>query len=345
MTVLHVVNSIDETQGGPSRSVPSLVESLGRVGVETRLHVSTRDGPLRSAQGIDIVHDHGLWLPSNHHSATVAKRAGLPLVVSARGMLEPWALAFRRWKKRIAWTLYQRSDLATAAVIHATSPAEAEAVRATGVGAPVAVIPNGTDAPDPLPPRDLGPVRRALFLSRVHPKKGLPLLVEAWARVRPEGWELAIAGPDENGHRAHVESLVQQAGLDDAIHFLGPVADAGKWAVYRTASLFVLPTHSENFGLVVAEALAAGVPALTTTGAPWRVLETEACGWWTEPTVDSISDALRQATALSQTALDAMGERGQAYVETSLSWDHVARQMATTYDWLLHQGSRPEFVL
>lgn len=259
-------------------------------------------------------------------------------------MLEPWALAHRRWKKRVAWRLYQRHDLARAALLHATSDAEASSIHRLGLRVPVVVVPNGVHVPPALPERQHGTLRRALFLSRLHPVKGLPLLIEAWARVRPAGWELVIAGPNEESHRAEIEALVRQAGVSEAVTFAGTVPEADKWALYRSADLFVLPTHSENFGLVVAEALGAGVPVLTTRGAPWRELETHRCGWWTDVSVDAIATALADATARSRADLDAMGARGRALVLERYGWDDVARQMKAVYEWILGRGDRPSCV-
>ena len=143
----------------------------------------------------------GLWLPSNHAAARAARRAGRPFIVSTRGMLAPWSLAQSRWKKRFGWTLYQRRDLHSAALFHATAEQEAEDVRRVGLRQPVALIPNGVDLPGRYgTDRPKGEARQALFLSRIHPKKGLLNLVQAWAAVRPEGWELVLAGPDADGH-------------------------------------------------------------------------------------------------------------------------------------------------
>jgi glycosyltransferase involved in cell wall biosynthesis len=203
------------------------------------------------------------------------------------------------------------------------------------------VLPNGVEVPESIVPTTGGRTRRALFLSRLHPKKGLALLVEAWARVRPEGWELVIAGPDERGHRALIQDRIDAAGLMGEVRFAGAVDDERKWALYMSADLVVLPTRSENFGLVVAEALGAGVPVLTTRGAPWAALERERCGWWVAPTAEGVADGLARATALPDRELRAMGERGRAFVQEAFGWPHVAREMLGVYRWVLGGGARP----
>src|SRR5262249_24471849 len=149
----------------------------------------------------DVLHDNGIWMPHNHRLAMLAARRNIARVVSIRGMLEPWALNDKRWKKRCAWWLYQCSDLKRARCLHLTAAAEARNVEVLGLGVPVSVIPNGVDVPE-LPSQTAGArnanktgprVKTALFLGRIHPKKGLPLLIEAWARVRPNNWILKIA--------------------------------------------------------------------------------------------------------------------------------------------------------
>ena len=288
----------------------------------------------------DLVHDHGLWLPTNHAAAQAARRLGVPLVATTRGMLEPWARQQSRIKKALAWRAYQRRDLDGAAVLHATAESEAQSIRDAGLRVPVAVVPNGVVVPPgiPLPTRASGAPRRALFLSRVHPKKGLPMLLDAWAAVRAGGWELVVAGPDDVGHRSDLEAQAQRLGLAE-VSFQGPASDDAKWDLYRSADLFVLPTYSENFGVVVAEALAAGVPVVTTTGAPWADLETHACGWWVAPETRALAHALRAATTASDAERAAMGERGRALVVRAYGWPGIAARMSEVYDWIL--GRRP----
>lgn len=292
----------------------------------------------------DVLHDHGAWLPSNVLAAWTARRAGVPLLGTPRGMFTDWALAHRSGKKRLAWHAYQRWTMRQAACFHVTAEAETAALRALGLPQPTALIPNGVRLPEAMPDGAATADRRALFLSRVHPKKGLPMLLDAWARVAPDGWTLEIVGPDENGHRAELEAQAAERGLDGEVVFAGPVDDADKWTKYAAADLFVLPTHSENFGIVVAEALAAEVPVLTTTGTPWRELETQGCGWWVEPEPDAIAEALAAATAQDDDTLAAMGQRGRTLVEENYTWAAVGRKMTRAYEWILGRHPLPDFV-
>ena len=285
----------------------------------------------------DLLHDNGMWLPHNHRLAALTGKGGIPRVVSTRGMLEPWALQHKRLKKDVAWWLYQRRDLKQASCHITSSAAEARNVQHLGLGVPVVTVPNGVDVPEQ--PRHFASesgngernVRTALFLGRIYPIKGLPMLIEAWARVRPDGWRLRIAGPDEAGHRKQVERAVSAAGLGDVVSFAGPIEPEMRTPAFFDADLFVLPTHSESFGMVVAEALAHSLPVLTTTAAPWSILQEQGCGWSVDPTVDAITEGLRQATRLDSRALRGMGKKGRALVVERFSWRSIADRMLCTY--------------
>jgi glycosyltransferase involved in cell wall biosynthesis len=261
-------------------------------------------------------------------------------------MLSAWAMNYGRLKKRLAWVAYQRRDLNQATAFHATSAEEAEEIRALGFQQPIAVIPNGIDFPSQIDPKPSERQKRTmLFLSRIHPKKGLLSLVRAWKHAGPgTDWRLVIAGPDEDGHRSVIEQTVQKLKLQDQVSFPGEIKDDDKWALYSQADVFVLPSFSENFGLVVAESLAAGTPVITTTGTPWRELGEHGCGWQVEPTVEALTAAIQQAVRAPDDALAAMGERGAKWVRRQFQWTDVGRSMIEYYRWLLKGGTPPPSV-
>jgi glycosyltransferase involved in cell wall biosynthesis len=294
-----------------------------------------------------VVHDNGLWLPVNHRVARVAQEEDCPRIVSPHGMLEPWSLNEGRWKKKAAWWLYQKTDLKSASALVATAGQEAEHIRDLGIDRPVATIPNGVDMPEDLPSLKISETssrRTVLFLSRIHKKKGLLNLVEAWNRLRPNGWRVAIAGPGENGHEAEVRRRISERGVGDDFVFVGPVKGTEKWNLYRRADLFVLPTHSENFGIVVAEALACGIPVITTRGAPWSDLVDHECGWWIDVGADPLVEALGEATSMSAAERAAMGRRGRELVEQKYTWPRVAEALKSVYAWVAGKQRRPECV-
>ncbi|MDE2111516.1 MAG: glycosyltransferase [Alphaproteobacteria bacterium] len=359
--------SFKPSYGGPAISVARLAKALSESGVEISVWApdqsatigfptmlqSTKclSGTLRHAilafGKADVIHDNGLWWPHNSTLSCLAAEAVVPRIVSTRGMLEPWALRHKAWKKRFAWWLYQKKDLERAARLHATSDQEAENLRRLGLSVSVVSIPNGVDLPVEgaleveRARLTLGKTKIALFLGRIYPVKGLPMLIDAWARVRPAGWMLHIAGPDEAGHRLVVERAVAANRLEESVRFLGPVVIPERMLVYAAAALFILPSYSESFGMVVAEALAHGLPVLTTTGAPWPNLVARGCGWRTEPTSEGIANALREATSCGTATLRAMGAKGQDYVAREFSWSASAQRMIDLYKEVIAQSSNP----
>jgi glycosyltransferase involved in cell wall biosynthesis len=377
LAVVHTIARLAYAEGGPARSVAALCRSLAEEGA--RMEIVTGDveldpGVPARASGVArrwgrvqplprpfarileervaalsarVIHDHGIWLDSNRAAARVAAKRSVARIVSPRGMLSGWSLAHRALRKRIAWLAYQKRDLAAADALHATSELEAGEIRAAGIGAPIAVIPNGVDLP-PIAERDpaaSGRTRRFLFLSRIHPKKGLETLVEAWRVARPAGWELVIAGPDERGHRAEIERRARDLGTDPGIRFMEAVPDSQKWDLYATADVFVLPTSSENFGGVVAEALAGAVPVITTRATPWSSLVERGCGWWTEIGVESLAAAIGDAASLPDAERREMGARGRRLVAERFGWPSIAHRMLEVYQWLAGARDVPQCVL
>ena len=156
-------------------------------------------------------------------------------------------------------------------------------------------------------------------------------------------WRLRIVGPDNGGYLAQMRALASDLGLK-RVEFSGAVYGRHKWQVYRDADLFVLPTYSENFGMAVAEALAAGIPAIVSKGAPWEGLETHGAGWWIDIGFDPLVECLKKALGQSACELTTMGLRGRTWMEHEYSWQCIGRQMAETYRWVLHGGDKPGWV-
>ncbi|HVF40555.1 MAG TPA: glycosyltransferase [Gemmatimonadaceae bacterium] len=322
-----------------SAATTPLIDSLSNLARLT----GSLDDALRRFGDPDLIHDNGIWLRHNHRLARIAIERGICRVVSTRGMLEPWAMNHKRLKKKIAWKTYQRADLRVADAHHCTSTTEAANVKRLGLGVVVRVISNGVDLPTPDAdfahrPRIKPRKRTALFIGRLYPIKGLPMLIDAWSRVNPDGWNLVIAGPDEAGHRSELERRVRELGLRKTISFAGAVEGETKTALLRNAELFVLPTYSESFGMAIAEALAYSLPVVTTTGAPWPQLTERACGWRVQPSVDAVADALRSATSIDRATLTGMGERGRVIV-SELQWDRIAAEFMELYQSLTHSRS------
>lgn len=372
MRVLHVISSLTRDGGGPSRSSQGLVAGLNASGVETwLLTIYPSEQPW--IQGVDhfvnakpfesvaldikpdIVHLHGLWNPDIHRCAVICRRRKIPYVIAPRGMLEPWSLKQKWLKKRIARFLYQDRDLKKAAALHATAESEAEQFRKLGFKNYCIVSPNGVNLPLSQPSNSTSDEkRRVLFVSRMHPKKGVMELVEAWARVRPTGWccELVYTTNSdfEKEYESKVKVRVKELCLDDQYIFTGPLNDERKWDAYARADLFVLPTYSENFGIVVAEALWAGVPVITTKGTPWSDLVSHNCGWWIDlPTGDglvkwdALDEALKEAVTLdsptptqNSNSLNRMGANGHRLVEQKYTWKAVVGAMKHGYEQILN---------
>jgi glycosyltransferase involved in cell wall biosynthesis len=350
--VLVTGTSFSPAYGGPAVSVARLADALAERGVDVALwspdgsvvseavvgdRVRRLGGTLPHAMNElgkpDLIHDNGIWLRHNHDIARLAHRDGIARVVSPRGMLEPWAMAHKRQKKRVAWILYQRRDLRLAARLHAATAVEAARLEALDLAVPVVVLPNGVDLPpeQSSPARDAS-VKTAVFLGRLYPVKGIPMLLHAWATLRPPGWRLVIAGPDEAGHEAELRSMASSMRLDDVIQFVGHVSADAKERLLASASVLVAPSHMESFGMAIAEALARGVPVLTTTATPWKVLGEMHCGWQVEPNIEGITSGLRVATLESDSTLREMGERGRDYVRRNLQWAEIADKYIALYD-------------
>jgi glycosyltransferase involved in cell wall biosynthesis len=290
-----------------------------------------------------------MWQMNAVYPGWAAKGRKAKLVVSPRGAFSTWAMNHGSRFKRIFWPLIQHPALVQASCFHATAESECEDIRRLGFKQPVAIIPNGIDVPEfaQKKPCDL---RTLLFLGRIHPKKGLDVLLRAWAAVmdRFPDWQLLVVGTDtgygtRGGYLEQLKALAAKMEMK-RVEFVGPLYGEAKFSAYREADLFVLPTHAENFGMTVAEALAAGTPAIVTKGAPWQGLQTSGSGWWIDIGVDALAASLAVAMAQPPEELTRRGFNGREWMIREFSWHELGKKMDQTYQWLIEGGERPAWV-
>ncbi len=344
---LHVIRSLDPAAGGPSVCVPQLAQALTREG---RYRADVLTFPARGVSlselastitCADVLHVHGLWQLHSTVCTIVARRVGVPMMISAHGMLEPWALNHKRWRKRIYGALVEGRNLRRADCLHALTQEEAAACRRFGLRNPVALVANGIETPPAATPAAflsafpaLDGRRLVLFLGRIHRKKGLDRLFRAWHEAQPAA-HLVLAGGDCEGTEAALRALASELGIAGQITFTGPLYGDLKWSALAAAELFALPSYSEGFSVAVLEAMAMGLPVLLTTACHFPEAVASGAGWQAGPEAGALARVLGETLALAPDALRAAGERGRTMAATRYSWTGIAGQMAAAYDWML----------
>ena len=300
---------------------------------------------LVNAVSPDLIHVHGVWGPAARAAWQLSRRQiDLGVIVSPHGMLDPWALGNNRWKKQLGWQIWAKPLLKRADILHALGTPEQAAVEAVMPGTEIAVIANGVQ----LPPRSTvlmgNDAPTLLFLGRIHPKKGLPALIDACAALgsRLGRWRLAIAGWDDGGHENELRAQVDLLGLGEHVSFVGPVFGQAKDAMLKSANAFILPSQSEGLPMAVLEAWSYGLPVLMTRECNLTEGFTAAAAIEHRPECNSIAQALDSFFAMTIEDRQSMGNHGRDLVERKFSWPTVAKQMTDTYQDVLsrRRGSR-----
>jgi len=334
------------------------------------------------AFGPDISHTHGLWLYSSIATKNYSLGRSRPYLISPHGMLDPWALKNSRWKKLIAYWLFEREHLRRARCFRALCASEAHSIRQLQLKNDIAVIPNGVDLPaesiPPAPPwKDaLEPGEKVLlFLSRIHPKKGLVNLLKAWEKVlksenengESDKWILAIAGWDQGGHELELKQLATELGLawtdirecgtasnsgpknasptPCSVIFLGPQFDEAKDACYYYCDAFVLPSFSEGLPMVVLESWANSKPVIMTPECNLPEGFAAGAALKTEANETSLVAGLNELRSMTTEDRLAMGSCGRDLVLKRFTWTQVANQMQAVHLWILGGGTKPDCVL
>lgn len=290
-----------------------------------------------------ILHGHNLWGIANLFPLLVRRNSPARIIWSPRGALSEVAWTYSPVIKRLFWQLLQKRALSHVTCFHVTSIMEYKDVRRMGFSQPVAIIPNGVDIPSETPDSRKNKV---LYLGRIHSIKGLDLLILVWQEIAEQfpDWELVIAGPVDSEYAEGLVRNVREHRIP-RIAFAGEVRGENKSLLLSTARLLVLPSYSENFGMVVAEALAHGLPVIATTGTPWQDLAEKRCGWYVQPTREDLKRALVEAISAPSEQLERMGRSGCEWMVRDYGWPHIAEMMNDVYTWQLKGGTPPGCVV
>jgi glycosyltransferase involved in cell wall biosynthesis len=368
--VLHVIQSLDAKGGGPPMAMGPMAAALARAGVN--VEVASRDAgkaasPLTvpvhdlfddsgikkwvgsNVHRFDVLQVHGLWNPVNSAAMKAARKAGVPYVIRTCGMLAPYSWRRRWWKKRPYWWVTERWNCRSAAAFHVTTPGERAEVAAWKLPGPIHEIPLGMDDVAFDAPVDADDLRRrcgpvaghrpiVLFLGRLHPVKGISdLLLPAFAKLKSDAVLAIVGGPSDNApnYANEIAATVETLKLGNRVAMLGEISAKLKWNLFDGAALYVQPSHTENFGLAVAEAMARGCPVIVTEGVQSRSVVEAAGGGWVVP-----FDPDRLAATIDSALTDSAGSaaRGRAAreaVRRELSWDRSAERLAAVYQNLL----------
>lgn len=360
MKIVHYIPSVDRSWGGTSTFMQVLAKPLGK---RAELHIVTHvsENPLvmencevhyipryrpfsasweRAVREVldgcnpDVVHINCCWTPDCAMVQKLAQRCGYKVVLSPHGMLEPWIIHRHYYTRKLpALWLYQKEAVRKADCLHATAESERDNLLKLGYNAHVEVVGLGIDAESIVLKKSWKRTKQVLFLSRVHMKKGIHYLVEAVGVLREQlqGYKILVAGEGEPAYVDSLRQMIADRGLQDMIQLIGGVYGDEKWELFRSADFFVLPTHSENFGLAIAEALASGTPVITTVGTPWSDLNSSQAGKWIEIGTQPLVEALKRFLALPEKELERMGRNGRKLIETKYSAEVMAEKMMDVY--------------
>ena len=367
MKILQIIPGL--TLGGPTFSVTTLTRYLSKLGHCVQLYTedtnfqgyndidihpfnilnfpynkqlafstSLRKELRRECKDADIIQTNSLWQYPNFVMEYARKASSAKSVIVPRGTLSEYALSLSSVKKRLVLAIGQRNALHNADMFIATCEKEYHDIRAFGLKQPVAIIPNGLELPSI--PSSVVKKKNILFLARIHKIKGLDILINAWREIshdhRFSDWDLIIAGPKESDYAQRMISLASDL---ERVTFVGEISGQNKINLMAESFLYVLPTHTENFGISIAEALAAATPVITTTGAPWKGVEEHNCGKWIELSPENLKQALIQMMSKSESELIQMGKNGRNWVSHEFSWTEIADKTVKSYEWLLNPTS------
>ena len=386
MKIIHLIENLDDRYGGPAKSIPELCYNLQKLDIASEVvsikkyDIESNESikkyqikwnsfqysflkPLSYSCNIKkyieniisnndvIINIHNQWNYIPILGFILKIKYNIPMIATLRGSIKPDKI-----QKKIAWVLFQKKLYQIVDLVHVTKKDDIKILRDMGITTPIAYIPNGVNLNEFQNLNQKNKSKKELelnirkqyilFISRVHTRKGLKYLINAWVKIAKEiqSWDLLIAGPihDEKYYKT-IKSILAKNDLEDRVNFKGMLKGKDRIHAYNASSLFVLPSYTENFGMAIAEAMAAKLPVITTKGTPWSEIEEYNAGWWVELSQENINQALYEALICIESELTQKGLNGYELIKT-YEWKYQAKKMKNMYEWVLDEGNKPEFV-
>jgi len=351
LKIIHVISSTGENYGGTSKVFNDLKDYQMSKGfnilVVSKISDLIQINSIKDKSGC-VLHIHGVWSLIHYFSIFLAKKNNIPYIIQPHGMLMAEPLKRKFLKKFIALFVYQRKDLMRAKLLIATSSSEYDYLRFLKFLNPIAIIPNG------IKKNSLNFHREKktdihhnqinfLFLSRIHPIKGLINLINAWALINQKKIKLKIVGPDEDNYLGKLRYEINRLDLNESIQIFPAAYGKEKEIFFQESDFFILPSISENFGIAILEALSYGIPVITTKGTPWSELQTQGGGWWIDNSIDALVGAINEAISLSSSELKLMKLNARR-ISSNYYLDHSVKKVFQSYLWAINSIDKPDFI-
>lgn len=306
--------------------------------------MSLKNDLYNSISKSDILHQHSIWLYHSIVAVRIQRLRKIKKIISVHGMLDCWALKNSNIKKRLALLFFERHNLRSADCIHALCEQEYFDIRKFAPNTPIAIIPNGVNLPVKINQNKNKDIRSLVFLSRIHPKKGLINLIQAWSKIPQNKWKLIIVGPDENNHLEELKNMSKNLQIETQIEFPGPKYGDEKEKLLSTADAFILPSYSEGLPMAVLEAWSYKIPVVMTPQCNLpEGFETNSA-LKIESNSESVKRGLKTLFSMSDSELEEMGNNGYELVKEKYTWDAVAEKMIQMYDWVSGKVDEPDFI-
>jgi glycosyltransferase involved in cell wall biosynthesis len=391
MNILFVIPALGNVYGGPSKSVIELAQALGKLGIKIDLVTTNANGkssldvPLycwiqekyiriqyfpywaikdykisfsltkwlfQNVKNYDLIHTNAIFSYATLPAYWACQKERIPYIVTPRGMLEPWALSYKAWKKRFYYSLLEKPALNRSHAVQMLASTEAEGAKSLNLKTPIVIVPNGIHREDfetltnPELFYEQFPIARhktlILFLGRVDPKKGLDLLATAFGKINSQFPQahLIIAGPDNVGFLPVAKNYFAQTGCLDAVTFTGMLTGDLKYSALAAASLYVAPSYSEGFSMSVLEGMASGLPCVITTGCNFPEAAEAQAAYVVDINAEAITNALIDCLQNPQRAKQ-MGTRARQLIFEQYTWERIALKMANIYSSIIERDSLP----